>query len=133
MNRKALPGGESTAATGIAALPFSRRTENRPSTQRSRWYTIEIEVVEGMKCRCHKVGDRFSYPDDMHRICPWLWDSMSGIIHSLELGETLPWRYKGTPYEKVIDPLRVTTEFVRCPDPTEAGIVVKITRKLRAS
>ena len=36
--------------------------------------------------------------------------------------------YKGTAYEKQIDPDGVTTEFVRCPDPTDAGIVVKITR-----
>jgi hypothetical protein len=46
----------------------------------------------------------------------------------LEYGGTLPWEYKGTPYEKQIDPDGVTTEFVRCPDPSSAGIVVKITR-----
>jgi len=28
----------------------------------------------------------------------------------------------------VIDPEGVTTEFIRCPDPTDAGVVVKITR-----
>jgi len=40
---------------------------------------------------------------------------------------TLPWRYENTPYEKVIDPDGVTTEYVRCPDPT-ADLVAKITR-----
>jgi len=35
--------------------------------------------------------------------------------------------YQGTPYEKVVDPDGVTTEFVRCPDPT-SGLVAKITR-----
>jgi len=31
-------------------------------------------------------------------------------------------------YEKVIDPDGVTTEFVRCLDPTASGIVMKVTR-----
>jgi hypothetical protein len=50
------------------------------------------------------------------------------MIRALESGGTLPWEYKGTPYEKVIDPDGVTTEYVRCPDPTASGIVMKITR-----
>jgi hypothetical protein len=29
----------------------------------------------------------------------------------------------------VSDPNGITTEFVRCPDPTSSGIVVKITRR----
>jgi len=48
-------------------------------------------------------------------------------IRILEWGVTLPWLYKGTPYEKVIDPDGVTTEFIRCPDPT-ADLVAKIIR-----
>jgi len=43
----------------------------------------------------------------------------------------LPWKYEDTPYEKVIDPDSVTTEYVRCPDPT-ADLVAKITRTLIA-
>jgi hypothetical protein len=39
----------------------------------------------------------------------------------------LPWKYEGTPYEKVINPDGVTTEFVRCPDPT-SNLVAKIIR-----
>ena len=38
------------------------------------------------------------------------------------------WQYQDTPYEKEIDPDGVTTEFVRCVDPTEPGIVVKVIR-----
>jgi len=49
------------------------------------------------------------------------------FVRLLESGVTLPWRYEGTPYEKVIDPDGVTTEYVRCPDPTSA-LVAKITR-----
>jgi len=50
------------------------------------------------------------------------------MIRALENGGTLPWLYKETPYEKVVDPDGVTTEFVRCSDPTASGIVIKITR-----
>lgn len=75
-----------------------------------------------------QVGQKFRYPDDLGQLCPWLVDSMTGMIRALENGGTLPWKYKGTLYEKVIDPEGVTTEFVRCPDPTASGIVIKITR-----
>jgi uncharacterized repeat protein (TIGR04076 family) len=91
-------------------------------------YAIEIEVVEADQSLCHQPGEKFTYPEDMGQICPWLRDSMSGMLRLLEWGDTLPWTYAGTPYEKQIDPDAVTTEFVRCPDPTTAGIVVKITR-----
>jgi len=76
-----------------------------------------------------KVGDTFQYPDDMGKLCPWLADSLTGFLRALEHGGTLPWRYRNTPYEKQIDPEGVTTEFVRCPDPTACGIVMKITRR----
>lgn len=91
-------------------------------------YTFEIEVVEGPKSRCHKVGEKFAYPQDWGKLCGWLRDSMSGALRALEWGAVLPWTYQGTSYQKVIDPDGVTTEFIRCPDPTAAGIVVKITR-----
>ncbi|MBI5030369.1 MAG: hypothetical protein HZB51_07570 [Chloroflexi bacterium] len=74
------------------------------------------------------IGQKFHYPNDLGQLCPWLVDSLTGMIRALENGGTLPWRYKGTPYEKTIDPDGVTTEYVRCPDPTASGIVVKITR-----
>ena len=74
------------------------------------------------------VGQTFRYPEDLGKLCPWLADSVMGFIRALEHGGTLPWRYRGTAYEKLIDPDGVTTEFVRCPDPTASGIVIKITR-----
>jgi len=54
---------------------------------------------------------------------------IKGIVRlrTLEYGGTLPWRYVGTKYEKEIDPDGVTTEFVRCPDPT-TKVVAKIIR-----
>lgn len=79
--------------------------------------------------KSYQVGQKFRYPDDLGEICPWLVDSMMGVIRALEHGGTLGWKYKDTPYEKVIDPEGITTEFVRCIDPTESGIVMKITRK----
>jgi hypothetical protein len=54
---------------------------------------------------------------------------MYDFVRVLEYGAVLPWKYEDTPYEKVIDPDGVTTEYVRCPDPT-ADLVAKITRTL---
>jgi len=114
-----------------------------------RRYKIELEIVEGKGgepptdgsrpdlvkegiCAWvfgrYQVGDRFAYPDDLGKLCPWLVDSLTGVIRALENGGTLPWGYRGTPYEKEIDPDGVTTEYVRCIDPTASGIVVKVTR-----
>ena len=113
-------------------------------------YSIELEIYEGnpgilrtdgtypdfaregicawMYSRL-EVGQKFSYPDELGELCPWLVDSLTGMLRALENGGELPWRYRGTPYEKVINVDGVTTEFVRCPDPTESGIVVKVTRR----
>ena len=114
-----------------------------------RDYVIELEIYEGNPGALRtdgtypdflkegicpwmygrlQVGQKFHYPDDLGEVCPWLVDSMTGMIRALENGGELLWRYTGTPYEKVIDPEEVTTEFVRCPDPTASGIVIKITR-----
>ena len=76
-----------------------------------------------------KVGQKFRYPEDLGLLCPWMADSLMGFIRALENGGTLGWRYKDTPYEKEIDPDGITTEYVRCPDPTASGIVMKITRR----
>jgi uncharacterized repeat protein (TIGR04076 family) len=91
-------------------------------------YKIDIEIYEARPDSwCHKKGDKFAYPRDMGKICPWLLGSMHDFIILLQKGVTLPWKYENTAYEKVIDPEGVTTEFVRCPDPT-ANLVAKITR-----
>ena len=75
-----------------------------------------------------RQGQRFTYPDDWGKICPWLASSLDPIIQTLRNGGTLGWQYSGTPYEKEINPDGITTEFVRCVDPTESGIVVKVIR-----
>jgi len=120
-------------------------------------YRIEIEIFEGKEGKLEKKGDefiypdlakegicawmyrgdgknsfykgqRFNYPEDLGRLCPWLVDSINSVIRVLNFGGTLPWKYKDTPYEKEINPDGVTTEYIRCVDPTNSGIVVKIIR-----
>jgi len=87
---------------------------------------IELEIFES-GCELYKVGQKFKYPDQIGNMCTWLIESASHMIKVLRHDGSLPWSYKGTPYEKVIDKAGVTTEFVRCPDPTSAGVVLKIT------
>ncbi|NHJ48996.1 MAG: hypothetical protein FK733_14515 [Asgard group archaeon] len=90
-------------------------------------YKFELEIYES-GCPYHKKGDALNYPEDKAKICSWLLDSASTMIRILEYDGRLPWTYSKTPYAKVIDKKGVTTEFVRCPDPTSAGVVLKITR-----
>ena len=73
-------------------------------------------------------GERFSYPEDWGKICPWLASSLDPIIQTLRFGGFLGWQYPDTPYEKEMNLEGITTEFVRCVDPTESGIVVKVIR-----
>jgi len=100
---------------------------NTPQVLRRREFDFEIEIVEG-KCGPHQAGQKFAYPDEKGKICEWLMDSMSGAIRVLEYGGTMPWLYQGTPYQKVIDPNGLTTEFIRCPDPSRV-VVAKISRR----
>lgn len=76
----------------------------------------------------YQVGQMFSYPEDIGKLCPWLLDSLHAVIHVLRFGGKLGWQYEGTPYEKEISATGVTTEFIRCIDPTASGIVVKVKR-----
>jgi uncharacterized repeat protein (TIGR04076 family) len=91
---------------------------------------IELEIFES-GCRKHKVGDKFRYPSGTNKMCPWLLDSANIMIRVLQYDGRLGWSYKGTPYEKVTNKDGVTTEFVRCPDPTTSGVVLKITATKR--
>lgn len=92
-------------------------------------YRIEIEISEGHGCEVHKAGDRYRYPEDIGSLCPWLLDSVNSMVRVLQFGGTLPWTYHGTRFEKRRDEEGVTMEYVRCPDPTSSGVVVKITRR----
>ena len=93
-----------------------------------KFYKIEVEIFEARPDTwCHKKGDKFSYPADWGKLCPWLRGSLESFIVALRTGGTLSWLYRGTPYEKVIDPDGITTEYIRCPDPT-SDLVAKIIR-----
>jgi len=120
------PADARQAAQQQTQLPAKPDNPQQPQPVRPR-YEFEIDIVEG-NCGPHKTGQKIKYPDEKGKICPWLMDSMNGAIRVLEYGGTLPWLYKGTPYEKVIDPNGITTEFIRCPDPSRV-IVAKITRR----
>ena len=98
-----------------------------PVQERKR-FKIDIEIYEAREDSwCHKKGDKFEYPADMEKLCPWLLASMHDFIRLLQHDVTLSWKYEGTPYEKVLNENGITTEYVRCPDPT-GDLVAKITR-----
>jgi len=112
--------------------PQGQQQQQAPPPAKRRRYKLEIEIYEARPDTwCHKKGDKFAYPQDIGKICPWLLASLHDFLRLLEQGVTLPWKYEGTPYEKVIDPEGVTTEYVRCPDPT-SNLVAKITRTAMA-
>lgn len=111
-------------AAGAQQAPAAAQASPQPARPR---YAFEIDIVEG-SCPQHQAGQKIKYPEAKGQICPWLMDAMSGAVRVLEYGGTLPWLYKGTPYEKVIDPEGLTTEFIRCPDPSRV-VVAKISRR----
>ncbi|MEW5982984.1 MAG: hypothetical protein AB1806_11535 [Acidobacteriota bacterium] len=125
--------GAGAAGLGIAAAAEAQQapTAAQPSPQTPQparpKYEFEVDIVEGA-CGQHQAGQKIKYPEEKGKICPWLMDAMSGAVRVLEYGGTLPWLYKGTPYEKVIDPDGLTTEFIRCPDPSRV-VVAKISRR----
>lgn len=114
------------AAAGMA--PAQEKAVPPPPPPKAKRYKIDIEIFEARSDSwCHKKGDTFAYPADWGKLCPWLRASLNEFVRLLENGVTLPWRYEGTAYAKVIDPEGVTTEYVRCPDPT-SNLVAKIVR-----
>jgi len=128
MERREFIGKSGCPAALWMAAPVLSGLAAQSQAPAERKYRIEIEIYEARQDTwCHKKGDKFEYPKDMSKICPWLLSSMHDFIVLLQHGATLPWRYEGTPYQKVIDPDGVTTEFIRCPDPT-SNLVAKITR-----
>lgn len=130
MKRREFIGKTGCGMAGIlaAGAGLASNQEQPPPPPRKR-YNIEIEIFEvGEKTRCYKKGEKFKYPQESGKICRWLNDSMNSFIRILQSGGTLPWYYRETPYEKVINKDGVTTEFIRCPDPTASGVVAKITR-----
>ncbi len=122
---KAGCAGVAMAAAGTAS---GRDAAAQVPAPKFAKYRIEIDIFEARPDSwCHKKGDRFAYPADWGKLCPWLRGTLNEFVRMLENGVTLPWKYEGTAYEKVIDPEGVTTEYIRCPDPT-SNLVARITR-----
>ncbi len=46
-------------------------------------YSIEIEIFKGNDCGHHRIRQKFKYPEDIGKICPWL------------LGSNIRWPYSG--------------------------------------
>jgi uncharacterized repeat protein (TIGR04076 family) len=131
MNRKEFINKSGCGMFCLSAAPLlitsaSSLGEGKP--QKHKRFRIEIEIYEAREDTwCHRKGDKFKYPEEIGKICPFLLSSMRDVIRLLEYDVTLTWKYEGTPYEKIINKDGITTEFIRCPDPT-SGLVAKITR-----
>ncbi len=120
--------GLATGASVLDAEQNQAAPPPPPAPARRARYKIDIEIFEARTDTwCHKKGDTFAYPADWGKLCPWLRASLNELVRMMEMGVSLPWMYENTPYQKVADPNGITTEYVRCPDPTSA-LVAKITR-----
>ncbi|MFX1441501.1 MAG: hypothetical protein ACFFFD_14760 [Promethearchaeota archaeon] len=89
-----------------------------------------LEIFES-GCTKHPVGQKFRCEEDAGKKCPWLLGSANTMIRVVKFDVGLGLSYKGASYERGIKEDDVTTEFVRCPDPTSAGVVLKITARKR--
>jgi len=131
MKRREFMGRTGCGFAGLAAAPLAfdfDEGQAQPAAPRGPKYKLEIEIFEARADSwCHKKGDKFAYPQDIGKLCPWLLGTLRDFLIALNHGAVLTWKYEKTPYEKVIDPNGITTEYVRCPDPT-SNLVAKITR-----
>ena len=120
--------GCSFACFTAAGIGLNLPDDKSENLQARRRYKFDIEIYETSEnATCYRKGQKFEYPADKGKICHWFLASMQEFLLLMQYGVTLPWKFEGTPYEKVIDPDGVTTEFIRCPDPV-TKIVAKVTR-----
>ena len=54
-------------------------------------------MYAGLGDESYQVGQKFRYPEDLGEMCPWLVDSLTGVVRALEHGGNLSWKYKDTP------------------------------------
>lgn len=77
-------------AAPLAAEPVLANVESR------KRYKIDIEIYEAREDTwCHKKGDKFLYPQDWGKVCPWLRASMTEFIRVLEWEQHCPGNMKG--------------------------------------
>lgn len=83
-------------------------------------YKIKLEVtdiLEDGKCpRGHTIGEVFSYPEDIGKLCGSALNSIYPTIRVMQSGGGFPW---------FVDP---DTHTRCCPDP-KRPVVIKISRK----
>jgi len=53
-------------------------------------YKIEIEIYKGKGCDHHRIGEKYKYPEDIGKLCPWLLDSINSMVRVLQFGGSLP-------------------------------------------
>ena len=115
-------------AAPIFLIPGTAQGQQGTKLRGNKKYKIEIEIFEAeASCMREIKGNKYEYPKDWEDICPGLRGSMTRHIETLAAGKSFYWTYAGTPYEKIIHENGITTEFVRCPDPT-VRVVAKIIR-----
>jgi uncharacterized repeat protein (TIGR04076 family) len=82
-------------------------------------YNIKLEITEILgegKCpREHQIGDVFSYPEDVGKLCPSALNSIYPTICVLQSGGSYPWFQDPDSHTRC------------CPDP-KRPVVLKITR-----
>jgi len=68
-----------------------------PPPQRKR-YKIDIEIYEARPDTwCHKKGDKFSYPADLGKICPYLQASLHDFLSFCSRESPCPGSTRGRP------------------------------------
>ncbi|MFW9902820.1 MAG: TIGR04076 family protein [Candidatus Thorarchaeota archaeon] len=84
-------------------------------------YKIKLEITDiqgdGTCPRGHKVGDVFSFPDDIGKLCQSAYNSIYPTIRVMQSGGSFPW-FKPDP----------NTHERCCPDP-KRPVVIKISRE----
>lgn len=76
----------------------AQEEEDKP---KRRKYKISLEIYEAREDTwCHKKGEKFEYPGDMHKICPWLLGSMHDFIRLLSTGSPCPGNMRRLPMRR---------------------------------
>jgi len=74
-------------AAGFTVIPMVQASGEEKGELVVPRYDIEVEVVEvGPKTRCHKVGEKFKWPQEMGKLCHWLGSAMDPFLTGLAGG-----------------------------------------------
>jgi uncharacterized repeat protein (TIGR04076 family) len=83
-------------------------------------YKIKLEITDiqgdGTCPRGHKVGDVFSFPNDIGKLCQSAYNSIYPTIRVMQSGGSFPWFKDPNTHERC------------CPDPVRP-VVIRISRE----